>query len=58
MSTGCDYVNAFGLTQYDGQCSFFGGSTALPQGLGWFIVAGLGGIFALITSFLVWLDSR
>jgi hypothetical protein len=44
--------------QYDGQCSFFGGATALPAALGWFIVAGLGLAFALLTSGMVWLDQR
>lgn len=54
----CDWTNLFGHTQYDGQCSFFGGTPALPEGLGWFIVAGLGAVFSLITSFMVWLDDR
>lgn len=54
----CDWTNLFGHTQYDGQCSFFGGTPALPQGLGWFVVAGLGTVFSLFTSFMVWLDER
>ncbi|KAL6748794.1 urea active transporter [Haematococcus lacustris] len=37
---------------------FFGDDPALPQGLGWFIVVGLGGIFSVLTSGLVWLDQR
>jgi hypothetical protein len=31
---------------------------ASSAGLGWFIVAGLGITFSLLTSLLVWLDSR
>lgn len=35
--------NIFGLTQYDGDCSFFtSGDAPLPEGLGWFILIGLG----------------
>eukprot|EP00198_Chlamydomonas_reinhardtii_P002244 XP_001691580.1 urea active transporter [Chlamydomonas reinhardtii] len=52
-------TNLFGLTQYDGQCQFFGsGDTALPEGLGWFILVGLGGVFALIPTALIYLDRR
>jgi len=58
------YVNAFGLSQYDGQCSFFhgqsifGGAPPLPSGLGWFILIGLGGVFSLFTSLVVYLGNR
>ncbi|GLC42948.1 hypothetical protein PLESTB_000288800 [Pleodorina starrii] len=50
-------TNIFQFPQYLGSCSFFGsGDTALPQGLGWFILLGLGAVFALIPTFLVWFD--
>ncbi|KAL6756843.1 hypothetical protein V8C86DRAFT_1810197 [Haematococcus lacustris] len=58
MATGCDFKNAFGFTQYDGRCSFFGADPPLPQGLGWFIVVGLGGFFSILTSGLVWIDQK
>ncbi|GFH33514.1 uncharacterized protein HaLaN_32897, partial [Haematococcus lacustris] len=58
MATGCDFKNAFGFTQYDGRCSFFGADPPLPQGLGWFIVVGLGGFFSILTSCLVWIDQK
>jgi len=52
-------INLFGFSQYEGQCSFFGGQAPpLPQGLGWFIVVGLGFIFSLLTSGALWLDDR
>ncbi|KAG2435987.1 hypothetical protein HYH02_011700 [Chlamydomonas schloesseri] len=52
-------TNLFGFTQYDGQCTFFGnGDTALPQGLGWFILIGLGAVFALVPTFLLWADRK
>ncbi|GLC42950.1 hypothetical protein PLESTB_000288600 [Pleodorina starrii] len=51
--------NLFGLSQYDGKCEFFGdGPTVLPEGLGWFILVGLGAIFACIPTFFIWLDRR
>lgn len=50
--------NLFNLTEYDGKCSFFDGKPALPQALGWFIVVGLGAIFALASAGAVWLDAR
>mmetsp|Transcript_26647 Transcript_26647/g.68655 ORF Transcript_26647/g.68655 Transcript_26647/m.68655 type:complete len:685 (+) Transcript_26647:445-2499(+) len=53
-----EYTNQFGLTQYDGQCAFFEGKPPLPEGLGWFVVIGLGAVFALSTVALVWLDSK
>jgi len=58
-----DYVNLFGYLRYDGksydyQCDFFGGSPPLPEGLGWFIVLGVGTIFALLTSGMVWFSNR
>jgi hypothetical protein len=49
---------AYDGTSYDGRCSFFGGSTALPEGLGWFIIVGTGGIFALAVNFFMWLAAR
>lgn len=53
------YVNAFGLTEFDGRCTFFqAGSYALPQGLGWFIICGLGGVFAIFTTVLVYMGDR
>ncbi|GIL54634.1 hypothetical protein Vafri_10364 [Volvox africanus] len=62
MSTsGCKLAtNLFNFPQYEGKCSFFehGGSTALPQGLGWFILVGLGAIFALVPTFLIWFERR
>lgn len=38
------------------QCNFFdigSGDAALPEGLGWFILIGLGGVFSLFTSVAV-----
>lgn len=32
MADTCDWKNAFGFTEYDGKCSFFGGDKALPPG--------------------------
>jgi hypothetical protein len=32
------------------------GDTALPQGLGWFILVGLGAVFAIIPTLLIWFD--
>lgn len=43
---------------YDGMCSFFGGKPALAEGLGWFIVVGLGAVFSLGVSFCMWLAER
>ncbi|KAG2496328.1 hypothetical protein HYH03_005559 [Edaphochlamys debaryana] len=34
------------------------GNSALPQGLGWFILVGLGALFALVPTLLVWIDRR
>ncbi|GLC42949.1 hypothetical protein PLESTF_001942000 [Pleodorina starrii] len=52
-------TNIFQFPQYLGACSFFGsGDSALPQGLGWFILLGLGALFALIPTFLVWFDRK
>ncbi|MEW5314226.1 MAG: hypothetical protein WDW38_005738 [Sanguina aurantia] len=44
--------------KFDGKCTFFDGQPALPQGLGWFILCGLGAIFALGSAAAVWLDTR
>lgn len=57
------YKNMFGFTNYlgvayDGQCDFFGGTPPLPEGLGWFIVLGIGTIFACLTSGMVWFSNR
>ncbi|GLI71221.1 hypothetical protein VaNZ11_016286 [Volvox africanus] len=60
-TTACPEVtNLFNFPQYAGKCSFFqhGGSTALPQGLGWFILVGLGAIFALVPTFLIWFERK
>lgn len=40
------------------QSSFFGGRALLSQGVGYAIVLGFGGLFAVLTSFLVWLERR
>ncbi|GIL80101.1 hypothetical protein Vretifemale_9243 [Volvox reticuliferus] len=57
MSSTCK--NLFNLSQYDGKCEFFGeGPTVLPEGLGWFILVGLGAVFACIPTVLIWLDRR
>ncbi|GFR49725.1 hypothetical protein Agub_g11881, partial [Astrephomene gubernaculifera] len=57
MSSACK--NLFGLTQYNGRCEFFGtGPAVLPEGLGWFILVGLGAVFACIPTLLVWLDRK
>jgi len=57
------YKNMFGFKNYlgesyDGQCDFFGGSPPLPEGLGWFIVLGIGTIFACLTSGMVWFSNK
>jgi len=51
-------VVAFDGASYDGRCSFFGGTPALDEGLGWFIVVGLGGVFSLAVSFCMWISER
>lgn len=58
-----DYVNMFGYVRYngkpyDGQCDFFGGTPPLPVGLGWFIVLGVGTIFTILTSTMVWSSNK
>jgi len=60
MAKTCAFTNQFGLTQYDGRCSFFGDGapTALPEGLGWFIICGMGACFVILTLLLVWIDTR
>ncbi|PNW79617.1 hypothetical protein CHLRE_08g360250v5 [Chlamydomonas reinhardtii] len=51
--------NLFGFEEYNGQCEFFGeGPTVLPEGLGWFILVGLGAVFACVPTALIWLDRR
>ncbi|MCO5564733.1 hypothetical protein L7F22_018401 [Adiantum nelumboides] len=40
------------------QSSFFGGTPLLSQGVGYAIVLGFGALFAVVTSFLVWLERR
>eukprot|EP00250_Pteridium_aquilinum_P010974 c19756_g1_i1 orf=325-2298(+) len=40
------------------QSSFFGGKALLSQGVGYSIVLGFGALFAVLTSFLVWLERR
>jgi hypothetical protein len=57
------WKNVFGLKDYNGvsydyKCAFFGGKTALPVWFGWFIVVGLGAIFAIFFSVLQWLHDR
>jgi len=58
------WTNVFGYldytgTSYNGRCAFFGGKPALPVGLGWFIVVGLGAVFAIFVSIVQYLaDSR
>jgi urea-proton symporter len=51
-------ANLFGLSQYDNRCDFFSDRTALPASVGWLIVVGLGSVFSISTSVLVWLDHR
>ncbi|MEW5305220.1 MAG: hypothetical protein WDW36_007776 [Sanguina aurantia] len=51
-----NFVNL--IDMFDGKCTFFDGQPALPQGLGWFILCGLGAIFALGSAAAVWLDTR
>jgi Na+/proline symporter len=43
---------------YDGKCNFFGGTPPLPEALGWFIVLGVGTLFALLTSGMVYFSNR
>lgn len=51
-------TNAFDA-KYNGQCEFFHtGEAALPEGLGWFILCGLGAVFGFITAGLVWIDIK
>ncbi|XP_010255736.1 PREDICTED: urea-proton symporter DUR3-like [Nelumbo nucifera] len=40
------------------QSSFFEGKPVLNQGLGYSVILGFGAFFAVITSFLVWLEKR
>ena len=42
MTSATNLTNAFGLSQYDGQTSFFGNYTPLGQGVGYGVVIGLG----------------
>lgn len=51
-------TNLFGFSQYDGKCEFFGGAAPLPQGLGWFIIIGLGAVFAIIPTALIYFDRK
>eukprot|EP00286_Rhodomonas_abbreviata_P017628 CAMPEP_0181316684 /NCGR_PEP_ID=MMETSP1101-20121128/16029_1 /TAXON_ID=46948 /ORGANISM="Rhodomonas abbreviata, Strain Caron Lab Isolate" /LENGTH=551 /DNA_ID=CAMNT_0023423953 /DNA_START=243 /DNA_END=1894 /DNA_ORIENTATION=- len=57
------WKNQFGLSNhdgksYDGQCSFFNGEPPLTHSDGWFIVLGIGTLFAGFTCVVVWMDSR
>lgn len=56
-----DCANRF-FTVVNGSCvrqsSFFGGTALLSQGVGYGIVLGFGALFAVLTSFLVWLERR
>jgi SSS family transporter len=57
------WKNAFGYNDffgqpYTGRCSFFGGKPALAEGLGWFIIVGLGGVYSLAVSFFIWFAER
>jgi len=57
------WKNVFGLKDYkgvpyDGKCAFFGDQKALPLAFGWFIVVGLGGIFAIMFSGCQWVHDR
>ncbi|KAJ8754371.1 hypothetical protein K2173_002822 [Erythroxylum novogranatense] len=40
------------------QSSFFGGKAVLNQGVGYSVILGFGAFFAILTSFLVWLEKR
>ncbi|KAG0588243.1 hypothetical protein KC19_2G228200 [Ceratodon purpureus] len=40
------------------QSSYFGGVPVLSQGIGYGVVLGFGALFAVVTSFLVWLEKR
>ncbi|KAL4418865.1 hypothetical protein ABPG77_002621 [Micractinium sp. CCAP 211/92] len=50
--------NAFGISEYNCEDSFFGGTPPLPQGYGYGIVIAFGIFFSVVTSFLVWLDYK
>lgn len=52
-----NYAGSAGNFQ-PGQCDYFGGTTVLPQVIGWVIVVAFGGVFTLFTSIALWLDSR
>jgi SSS family transporter len=51
-------LNAFGITQYDNNTSFFGGRPVMSQAYGYGIVVGFGIFFSLFTSLIVFLDYR
>lgn len=40
------------------QQSYFGGKPLLSQGIGYAVVLGFGALFAVLTSFLIWLEKR
>ncbi|KAJ1473552.1 hypothetical protein T484DRAFT_1835616 [Baffinella frigidus] len=44
------YLSPITGKSYDGSCSFFGGTPPLPEGLGWFLILGVGAAFAVLTS--------
>ncbi|KAJ1491810.1 hypothetical protein T484DRAFT_1773595 [Baffinella frigidus] len=48
------YLSPITGKSYDGSCSFFGGAPPLPEGLGWFLILGVGAGFAVITSVMVY----
>jgi SSS family transporter len=50
------YTDVGGVCTRDS--SFFGGKPVLNQGVGYAVVLGFGAIFALVTSFLVWLEKK
>eukprot|EP01025_Chloroclados_australasicus_P032562 TRINITY_DN329_c0_g3_i3.p1 TRINITY_DN329_c0_g3~~TRINITY_DN329_c0_g3_i3.p1 ORF type:complete len:665 (-),score=74.41 TRINITY_DN329_c0_g3_i3:419-2413(-) len=49
-------TNLVGLTEYDGDVDFFGGTAPLSEGVGWGVVLGFGLFFSLLTSLFVLLD--
>jgi SSS family transporter len=55
----CAGQNAsWNVLAYCGMTSFFGGTPALGQGVGYGVVIGFGVFFSLFTTLLVWLDAK
>eukprot|EP00249_Psilotum_nudum_P005971 c19366_g1_i1 orf=48-2024(+) len=51
-------LNLFGLHQYDNKTSFFNGQTVFSPGIGYLVICGYGGFFAVLTIFITVLDEK